>query len=408
MAVWHGLPLFVLLAAPGHWGSMVRALATPGHGGRGTPMGLGPRFRHTLPDAHTHDVNMRKNLAGEPAIPVQRFGLVDADDMSPSDATRLLCAVAHLRFPWRSWFDERRAVMVDALIALVRPKRFRAWLQRRRKEAQERRAGNGAEERLRKPDKQYSVVIGSDYARWVRRRVLGSRWLVPSHGFDLAEVALSCGQATRLARRRRLLTTAAVAVATVDVLWTGSGWGLLIAVMGSWLARYADRVSSQRLLRQVLTKAGGELSLDGSQSQRDRETVARIRSQAGSAVMPYEQQIRSGTVRYHFLGAGKVWFEQSIGIDVMSAVPRDHRTADDEEPSWLKTDFSRILSGRDADDGVKPFTPDDLLDHVMHDLDRLAAPNRDFHPDNRQDVFSVVAVAADHWPGITPSSGRSW
>lgn len=368
-------------------------------------MGLGPGFRRTPVQEQVVGSSEFEDVLYVPAVPVDGSGLPTGESAGPSDATRLLCAAGFLRPRWGQKIAEQREAAVDSLIKRIKPDRVRRWVKDRREEAARQRAAAELEADVDKPGKQFAVPIGSDYARWVRSRILSVPWAVPSHGFDLAQVAVSCAQAARLTRRRRVLVSLSWVMGAAVGWWLHTWWAALVVPVGMWLACYIDRVSCQRQLRLVMDPSVRSQFHGQRLSRRDRKTVKRLQAQVGHTVMPYEQQLRSGGGRYHFIGAGKVWFEQPIGIDVMPPLP--HRDEDDD-PAGVRTSpghpaglTARILAGRDPGEGVLPFTPDDLLEHVRGELERPISPDRHFHPDNRQDIFGVATISSDRWPGLT-------
>jgi hypothetical protein len=321
-----------------------------------------------------------------------------------SDATRLLGAAAHLRPEWGQRLAEERAAFTDALIKKRGPKWLQNWHQRRRDQAAlDKAADLDALEEAPKANEKF-VPIGMDYARWVRTRVLKPRYPVPSHGFDLAQVAAHCGHALHLTWRRRLLVALAAALAALCWYEQGAVFALPVLALGSWLAYYGDRVTSQRLLRLAMRHDSQSWREPPPLSARRERTVRRVHALEGQPVIPYQQELRQGSVRYHFLGAGRVWFESNIGIDVMPPNP----TADEGEQSHydsvarLFPSADRILAADEPRTGVKPFTPDDLLARVGCELARPIAPDRLFHPDNRQDVFPLATLGAKHWPRLSP------
>ncbi|MFJ2262347.1 hypothetical protein ACIOKD_29160 [Streptomyces sp. NPDC087844] len=169
----------------------------------------------------------------------------------------------------------------------------------------------------------------------------------------------------------------------------GVGWALKVLFLGYWLACLTDRISSQRMLRRSmgLDEEGGHRQL--RPFRRHDEVVQRVHGLEGQPVIPYGQELRPGSVRYHFLGAGKVWYESNIGIDVM---PRQRDADEDQEPREgdhspvlrLLPSADRLLAGGAPGTGISLFTPDDLLRHVESELTRAIRPDRTFHPDNRQ------------------------
>lgn len=355
-----------------------------------------------------HFTGVPKTL-GVPAVPMHGAG---GTPNGPSDATRLLCAAAHLRPEW----DKQIRVVLRAgwgeFVKQTAPK----WVQellRLRKERSELEKTAAGEFEGSKKDPQHPVVLGLDYARWVHKRVLAKRQRpVPSHGFDLSEVALSCAQAIRLGWRRQVIMLLAWLTAVLCWWWAGAGWALGTLLLGIWVACLSDRLTSQRLLREVMGLEEGGQHGPRRLFGRHDEAVQRVHGLEGQPVIPYEQEIRPGTVRYHFLGAGKVWYESNIGIDVM---PVQRGSVNDQEP-WgdgsaaplrLLPSADRLLAGGDPGTGVRRFSPDDLLQHLESELTRARRPDRAFHPDNRQDVFAVATVSSERWPKLTEEQWAS-
>jgi len=358
-------------------------------------MGLGPGFRRTRPGEYAASNQAAASLVKYPAVPLP--GL--ADD-GPSDATRLLCAAAHLRPRGKWWAPESRRRAVER----VAPKRVHDSLQKRRERAALDSATEEEATEMEPSPKEKSVPIGLDYARWVRQRVLSGQRPVPSHGFDLGEVAASCAQAARLGRQRTELVALSLAAGLLWAWLVDPYWAAVVALLGMWLSFYADRVRAQRLLRHVMgVDDPGLPELRQLPPGLERE-VRRIHDLEGQPVIPYQTEPRTGRVRYHFLGAGKVWFESTVGIDVMPTVPKDQDASANTPPdaiSWLLPSTDRLLSGRDPGSGVRAFTPDHLIDHLQRELQRPIRPDRDFHPDSRQDVFGIATLSADRWPGLS-------
>jgi hypothetical protein len=245
------------------------------------------------------------------------------------------------------------------------------------------------------------LVVGFDYARWVRERIAGGVRPVPPHGFEPGAVIGACTQAWKL-RSRRLLGVAASIAAAAAYGWAEDArWSPLL--IGLWLSFFLDRTAAHRSLRQSMNEDPNRWRTSAGLSRSDRLRMARMTATEGQPVLPYQTEPRKGRVGYHFIGAGNVWYENTIGMDVMPAQDR----ADDEEaradriaiPALLPT-IDQLVNGRRSGK-VKQFTPDDLLDYIGHELDRAALPDREFHPDNRQDVFTVAAISAKRWPGLT-------
>lgn len=366
-------------------------------------VGLGPGFRRTTPGQVVDQFTGLQKALGFPAVPLPGLPGVDG---SPSDATRLLSAAAHLRPEWDKQAPAALRVGAGNLFKRVAPKRVQEVLERRREKSKPGKAAaeedDGAER-----DTQKHVPLGLDYAHWVHRRVLGKgQRPVPSHGFDLAEVALSCAQAIRLGWQLRAMMVLAWAMMVLCWWRAGADWAALVLILGYWLACLTDRLISQRMLRHAM----GIDDLVGHRSVRPFRqhdaVVQRVHGLEGQPVVPYEQELRPGRVRYHFLGAGKVWYESNIGIDVM---PRQ-RERDENQDSWnsgsdpvlrLLPSADRLLAGGAPGTGITPFTPDDLLRHVESELTRAIRPDQTFHPDNRQDVFAISIISSERWSALT-------
>ncbi|AKH83270.1 hypothetical protein AA958_14715 [Streptomyces sp. CNQ-509] len=277
-------------------------------------MGLGPKFNKTVPGQVVDRFTGMNKTLGFPAVPTPDLG---DDDDGPSDATRLLCAAAHLRPEWDKQIKSKLRQGWRGIVRQIAPRWIKELLQERDEKAKLSQAETLADGTKKDPQK--IVPLGLDYARWVHCRVLAKELRpVPSHGFDLAEVALSCAQAIRLGRQRRVLMLMAWIVAGLCWWRIGVDWALLTLLVGIWAVCLSDRLVSQRLLRDVMAReADGGRSPQRLSAAHDG-AVQRMHGMEGQPVIPYEQQIRPGQVRYHFLGAGKPWYERNIGIDVMA------------------------------------------------------------------------------------------
>ncbi|WP_416978186.1 hypothetical protein [Streptomyces sp. T028] len=251
--------------------------------------------------------------------------------------------------------------------------------------------------------KQPRVVVGHEYVRWVRRRVVADGRPAPSYGFDLEAVLTACAQAQRLLWLRRILMALACGAAGLCA-WTPVAYlAPLVVLAGLWAAFWTDRTLAQRRLRTVFDDHGGE-AWGAEVPRRFQDAVERIRDASYGDVVPYRNQVRSSGARYHFVGAGKVWFETQIGIDVMPARSRDDDAGDegDSGSSRIPPSVADLLTGAHTGSGVVEFTPDDLHAHVARELQRPIAPLRDFHPDSAQEVFGVAAISAERWEMLTP------
>ncbi|NGO07526.1 hypothetical protein G5C60_07615 [Streptomyces sp. HC44] len=179
----------------------------------------------------------------------------------------------------------------------------------------------------------------------------------------------------------------------------------VIALSGLWAAFYTDRVLAQRRLHELI-HVGGSATWGAEVPRRFRSAAERIRDGAYGEVVPYQNQIRAAGAKYHFVGAGKVWFETQIGIDVMPAKSEDENgdqgSADGNSRLRSLPSVEELLAGSRPGEGVVRFTPDDLHAHVARELQRPIDPLPDFHPDSAQEVFGVAAVAAERWVTLTP------
>ncbi|GAA2661500.1 hypothetical protein [Streptomyces vastus] len=330
-----------------------------------------------------------------------------------TEPTRLLCAVVHLRpdraeefaEKLRKWRRNKAKQFGDKLT----PKKVR---ERRREQVAKRalESGKSALEKALDDNepterKQPRVLVGHEYVRWVRRRIAAGGRPVPSHGFDLEAVLTACAQAERLLWLRRGLMALACTAGGLWLLAPLAYLAPLITLMGVWAAFYTDRVLARGRLRALIGADAGE-AWGAEVPRRFRRAVEQIRDAAHGEVVPYQNQIRASGAKYHFVGAGKVWFETQIGIDVGPAKPSDEHDGQASEngnsPSRFLPSVEDLLAGGRPGDGVVTFTPDDLHAHVASELQRLIKPLQDFHPDSEQEVFGVAAISADRWKALTP------
>ncbi|MFF4795331.1 hypothetical protein ACWDAO_31415 [Streptomyces sp. NPDC001212] len=331
-----------------------------------------------------------------------------------TEPTRLLCAVAHLRPDRAEEFAEKlgkwRRKKAKQLGDRLTPKKVRE----RRLEQAAKRAIAGEQDKLKKllddeeeptAPSQPRVLVGHEYARWVRCRIAAGGRPVPSQGFDLEPVLNACAQVQRLLWLRRALTVLACAAGGLWVLTPLAYLAPLVVLIGLWAAFYMDRVLAQRQLRAVIGADAGE-TWGADVPRRFRRAVERIRDTSYGEVVPYQNQVRASGAKYHFVGAGKVWFETQIGIDVTPAKPRDEDdgqgSEDGKSPLRALPGVEELLAGSRPGEGVVRFTPDDLHAHVARELQRPIKPLPDYHPDSQQEVFGVAAIAADRWEALTP------
>ncbi|NGO69287.1 hypothetical protein [Streptomyces boncukensis] len=331
-----------------------------------------------------------------------------------TDPTRLLCAAAYLR-------PNRAAEFADKLKAWRRKKakelgdKFtpKSMRERRLERLTKREAAKekSALERLEKLDedepterKQPRVLVGHEYVRWVRRRVADQGRPVPSHGFDLETVLTTCAQAEQLLWLRRTLMVMACALSALLLLTPIAYLAPLAVVLGLCAAFFTDRLLAQRRLH-ALIRADKAKVWHAAVPRRFRDTVDRIRDAVHGEVVPYRNQVRSTGSKYHFVGAGKVWYETQIGFDVVAAKPSEGSDAGSEDGdghSKVLPGAKELLTGAMPEGEVIQFTPDDLHAHVTQELQRAVDPRPDFHPESRQEVFGVAALAAERWDSLTP------
>jgi hypothetical protein len=362
-------------------------------------------------------LNGAASLLKVPGIPVYgvngtRRGDLGSDGMT--EPTRLLCAAAHLRPDRAEEFAEKlrkwRKKQIKQLSDRLTPEKVRL----RRLDQAAKWALAGEQAKLEKAwdedeptdPKQPRVLVGHEYARWVRRRIAADGgWPVPSQGFDLEAVLTACVQAERLLWLRRGIISVACAAGGLWVLTPLAHLAPLIVLTGLWAAFCTDRVLAQRRLRAVIG-ATEDAAWGADVPRRFRRAVERIRDGAYGEVVPYQNQIRAAGAKYHFVGAGKVWFENQIGIDVTPAKPKGEDdgpgSEDGNSPLRSLPSVEELLAGSRPGGGVVRFTPDDLHAHVARELLRPVDPLPDFHPDSELEVFGVAAIAADRWGTLTP------
>lgn len=334
-------------------------------------------------------------LFNAPSVPLGVAGGMHGQGSEETETTRLLSAAAYLRLDsvaeFRTWQKNGRAKLKKKLT----PDSVQKWLDKKQKA----QTDTDADELPDKP--QPKVIIGHNYVRWVRNRVAAGR-PVPSFGFELTPVVERCAAAEELLYLRRASMTLAVLAGLACLLTTAPELAPVVALVGLWGAFYLDRfLAHRRLVRMT-----GESVETGNQTRgltrKSRRALAAVRQLKFGRVIPYVTEIRAGGPRYHFVGAGKVWYEAPIGIDVLPAHPN---------PESVDGSRSGIPSPRAEDPfpltGLEPatikrFTPDELLAHVVRELRRGTDPSPVFHPDNRLEAYGVAAISAERWKGITP------
>ncbi|WP_326760020.1 hypothetical protein OHB35_25565 [Streptomyces phaeochromogenes] len=348
-------------------------------------MGLGRELGEDADSSATID----SLLFNTPSVPLGVMGGAHGQGLEHTETTWLLSAAAYLRpdsiAEFRAWQKRRRAELKKKLTP--------EFVQKRLDKKQKAQKDANADEVPAKP--QPKVIIGHGYVRWVRNRVAAGR-PVPAFGFELTPVIERCTAAEDLLYLRRAVMTLAVLAGLACLRTTAAELAPVVVVAGLWAAFYLDRLLAHRRLVQM---TGGSIetgTLARGLTRKSRRALTAVRQLKFGRVIPYVTEIRAGGPRYHFLGAGKVWYEAPIGIDVL---PAQSKPENDDGPHSA---VPGPRTTRPEPASVRRFTPDELLAHVVRELKRGAAPSPDFHPDNRLEAYGVAAISAERWKGITP------
>ncbi|MBW8700846.1 hypothetical protein MBT84_14690 [Streptomyces sp. MBT84] len=340
------------------------------------------------------------SIVSAPAVPLGSANGTHGQGLDQTETTRLLSAAAYLRPDSPAEFRAWRKNEWAKLRKRMTPGLIKAWLDKKRE------AEKGADADALPKKLQPKVIIGTDYVRWVRDRVATGR-PVPAFGFELTPVIERCVAAENLLYIRRAVTALAILAGLACLYTSAAEWALAVMAVGIWSAFYLDRLLAHRHLIRV-TGESNETNIQArGLTRKSRRALDAVRQLKIGTVIPYVAEIRADSPRYHFIGAGKVWYEAQIGIDVLPAQPNPK---DDGPPAPVIPiprfeDF--FPSTRPEPTGVKQFTPDNLLVHVVSQLKRGTAPIPDFHPDNRLEAYGVAAISADRWQGITPEQWTS-
>ncbi|MBO0915924.1 hypothetical protein [Streptomyces laculatispora] len=327
----------------------------------------------------------------------------DAPDLEQdhSDVTHWLCAAAYAR-------DDHVEVVQRLTRAYARAVPIFAWvyLTNRKRAARQKRIREALRP-LHPVNEQCRVPLGHDYVRWVRRRVARGH-PVPPQGFHLTPVLQTAAGAELLTHvRRGLLLLAIVGTVTVAARTnTGPLAVLLMVIAAPWAVCYADRLFAQFRMRSSPWNNLPERDHRWWVAARRRRKLRAAPRQRDGLVVPYALRTpgrqESG---HHFLGAGSVFNESAVGIDVAAPLPKDFTDGESEEDRLVRQLFRSVddlvNTSQEAAGGVTPFTPDDLHGYVGADLRKPFDPKGDFHPENRLVVFDVAAVSAERWPDIT-------
>ncbi len=315
--------------------------------------------------------------------------------------TRRLSAVAFARTDWLAVLRDVLAQLSKNLKAAVR-KRLR-WL------FPAKEAENAAGSSEPKPPE---VVLGEDYAVWVRRRIKKSARPIPVYGFHQEPVVHACDRAIQHMRRRRVAVVAAVAV----VVWQAiagaltAGWAILVLLAGLWGVYLAERYLAQLRLNALLA---GELHAPSTAVQ--------------AHALPYLHERRANGDRHRFLGAGlQAWQEAVIGIDVEPAP--EGQDAEDDSAGPLpglgspaqkpgQPDMAEVakavldaLAKHNKPVARKPlkhFTAAQLHAHIARRLDDPAPSHHRDHPKLRVEVIGIAGIHHKRWEQIDDDAWRS-
>ncbi|MFH8839376.1 hypothetical protein [Streptomyces sp. NPDC017868] len=222
------------------------------------------------------------------------------------------------------------------------------------------------------------ALLGHAYARWVRDGAQSGR-PVSSPGADFGLISEACRKALSLRRFRVMTQASAVLLGAALFLYVAPEAGLAVVVIGLWLSYYIDRLLARAGLRRYTRGQTQHCSQD-----------------ADGQIVPYAKELRSGTTpRYHFLGAGKVWFESQVSIEVTSAEEGNLPA------QGLPLDFGK------HDRPFADFTEDDLYARIQAALEGARDPRPEFLPVNRLETFCVAAIAQDKWGALGEGEWQS-
>lgn len=254
------------------------------------------------------------------------------------------------------------------------------------------------------------VLIGDDYVSWVRRRIIGGGWPLPSLGFDEPLVLGHCSRAYHLRWWRRglaaLLALLAVAVGLQGLMsWR---WAFVLAASGLWLAFYVDRMVAQALLYQLHPTQ----FLNGN-SPEPAKVAAFLQRRFQSWALPYSlERCDEMLSRGHFVGAGReIWRTAEIGIDVEPAPQRPNPDEPNDE-ARVGSIPEQLQSSVDAEQSVptgtfRDFTVEELYAFVADRLGRPAPSHAPGHPFVDVDVTDVAAVSDSRWNRLDDSAWLS-
>ncbi|MEK0101067.1 hypothetical protein WDA79_21655 [Streptomyces sp. A475] len=257
-----------------------------------------------------------------------------------------------------------------------------------------------------------SVVLGEDYAVWVRRRIKKSARPVPVYGVHQEPVIQASDRAIRHMRRRRTAVTAVVTLVVWQTLagTLTAGWAALVLPASVWGVYLVERGLAQVRFNALLA---GELHAPAPVAQ--------------AHALPYLYERRRSGDRHRFVGAGlQAWQEAVIGIDVEPA-PEGQDEEDDitGPPSGFSSTTQRpgqpdmaevakavleALAKHNKPVARKPlkhFTVAQLHSHVARRLNDPAPAHHREHPIPRMEVIGIAGIHYKRWDQIDDDTSRS-
>ncbi|MFE6892021.1 hypothetical protein [Streptomyces sp. NPDC057694] len=248
-----------------------------------------------------------------------------------------------------------------------------------------------------------TVVLGDDYAVWVRQRIKKEKRPLPVYAFDQAPVLSATDRA--LGRRRRRIG-GIVAVSGVAAVAVGLGaieplWVLVAALAGVWALFLGDRVVAQQELNAVL--AG---------------VLSGVPVRPAAPALPYaHDRVRDlDSTRDRFVGAGlQAWPEAVIGIDVEPAPEGQDEEEDpaagfsagaEDELAEMQEVARAVLDALQrqnrpvARKRLKRFEAVDLHRHVEQRLSNPAPQHHRDHPQPRMQVAGIAGIHISRWDTI--------
>ncbi|MFF7385838.1 hypothetical protein [Streptomyces griseoluteus] len=338
-----------------------------------------------------------------PAVPVGVAGdarEVIGQGVYTESITRQLSAAAFVRPDWLATFRAVLAQLWDHLKAALK-KRLR-WLFPPKE----------AEKAVGAEPAPPAVVLGEDYAVWIRRRIKNPARPVPVYGFHQEPVVHACDRAIQQMRRRRVAIVSLIAV----VVWQAIagpltvGWAALVLLTGIWGVYLVERYLAQLRLNALLA---GEL----------RAPPTAVQAHA----LPYFYERRPNGDRHRFIGAGlQAWQEAVIGIDVE---PAPESQDDEDDSTGLLPGISSPAQNPGRPDmaevaqavldalarhnkpvarkPMKHFTAAQLHAYIARRLEDPAPSHHRDHPKLRVEVVGIAGIHYKRWDQIDEDTWRS-